>query len=99
MFNILYVENFSEIIGGGQRSLLDLLRVVDKTKFNPIVVVPAEGSLSSRLKEMNITVRLIGFKSLRRLNIIDFGKFYKRIKIITPPFVPIGTKRIYCYVI
>ncbi|MDP2939657.1 MAG: glycosyltransferase [Candidatus Omnitrophota bacterium] len=73
-FNILYVENFGDIIGGGQISLLNLLERLDKEKFEPIVVCPTEGSLVKRLKELNIEVKIIQMKSLKRFNISSFIK-------------------------
>ncbi len=73
-FNILYVENFSEIIGGGQISLLGLLERLDKGLFNPIVVCPSSGSLPEAIKRLNIEVKIIALPGLKGLNIFGFVK-------------------------
>jgi glycosyltransferase involved in cell wall biosynthesis len=82
MINILYVDNFAEIIGGGQRSLLDLVRKLDKTKFNPMVICPSEGSLVKEFRKLNVDVRIVEMKSLRRLNLISFCKSISQLKKI-----------------
>jgi len=51
--NILFISHSSEL-GGAERSLLDLLKKINRDKFNPIVVTPNKGSLSAELKKINI---------------------------------------------
>jgi len=82
MINILYVDNFAEIIGGGQRSLLDLVRKLDKTKFKPIIACPSEGGLVKEFRRLNVAVRIVEMKSLRRLNLISFCKSISGLKKI-----------------
>jgi len=82
VFNILYVDNFGEIIGGGQRSLLGLLEGLDKTEFKPIVVCPVEGSLSQEVKKLNIGTRIVNMPSLRQLNLIGLCKGVSQLKKI-----------------
>lgn len=52
-YKILFVNLFSEI-GGAETSLLYLLEKLDKTKFEPIVIVPKRGYFSERLKEIGV---------------------------------------------
>lgn len=79
-FHILYVENFSEIIGGGQISLLALLEKLDKELFNPIVVCPSRGSLPEALKRLNIEVKIIEMHRLKRFPILNVVKSILRIR-------------------
>jgi glycosyltransferase involved in cell wall biosynthesis len=83
-FNILYVENFGDIIGGGQVSLLGLLDKLDKDKFRPIVVCPSDGSLSKKLRNSNINTHIIKMQSLRRLN---FFNFYGSVSRLREPLI------------
>ncbi|MBL7196675.1 MAG: glycosyltransferase [Candidatus Omnitrophica bacterium] len=79
-FRILYVENFSEIIGGGQISLLALLEKLDKELFNPIVVCPSRGSLPEALKRLNIEIKIIEMHRLKRFSILNVVKSILRIR-------------------
>ncbi|MEY2536720.1 MAG: hypothetical protein QOG67_460 [Verrucomicrobiota bacterium] len=52
---ILYVHNSADIYGAS-RSLLRLLGTLDTNRFEPLVVLPEDGPLKSRLEDLNITV-------------------------------------------
>jgi glycosyltransferase involved in cell wall biosynthesis len=52
---ILYVHNSADIYGAS-RSLLRLLRTLDRTRFEPVVVLPAEGELAVRLRALPVPV-------------------------------------------
>lgn len=78
--SVLYIDRFSEIFGGGQRSLLDLLEGIDRENFIPIVVLPQEGSLSQKLREMNIDFKIISMPSLRSLNLVGFGNSVSQLR-------------------
>jgi glycosyltransferase involved in cell wall biosynthesis len=67
-FNILYIANTGQIFGGGEISLLKLLANLDKSKFHPIVVCPAYGSLSEAIQKMGIEVIVIKMETLRKIN-------------------------------
>jgi glycosyltransferase involved in cell wall biosynthesis len=52
---ILYVHNGPNIYGAS-RSLVRLLRVLDRERFEPLVLLPADGSLVPLVREMNVEV-------------------------------------------
>jgi glycosyltransferase involved in cell wall biosynthesis len=56
--NILYLSSFGNL-WGGQRSLFELVRKLDKSTFCPYVVVPTEGGLADKLQEENIGVSVL----------------------------------------
>jgi glycosyltransferase involved in cell wall biosynthesis len=58
---ILYVHNGPNIYGAS-RSLIRLLRVLDRERFKPLVLLPADGPLVELVREMNVEV--IVFPSL-----------------------------------
>ena len=52
---VLYLQSTSEI-GGSDISLYRLVKAIDREKFCPYVMVPMEGPLVSRLRELGVTV-------------------------------------------
>jgi glycosyltransferase involved in cell wall biosynthesis len=62
---ILYFNSWSTAHGGSATSLLDIVRSLDRHRFEPIVVCPADGELPVRLKEIEVPVVI---HSLSRLN-------------------------------
>lgn len=52
---ILYVHNSADIYGAS-RSLLRLLQTLDRSKFDPIVLVPEAGPLTEAVAKLNIAV-------------------------------------------
>ncbi len=80
---ILYLANSGDIIGGGQISLLSLLKGLNRDRFNPVIVCPAEGGLSEALKRMNVETYIIKMGTLRKLDIFSWiQSIYKMVKII-----------------
>jgi glycosyltransferase involved in cell wall biosynthesis len=57
---ILYLNPSSEV-GGAERSLLDLLKHLDKKQYYPIVSFPSEGKLTWELERIEIERKVIGF--------------------------------------
>ncbi|MDI6642077.1 MAG: glycosyltransferase family 4 protein [Elusimicrobiota bacterium] len=71
-YNILYVANSGEIIGGGEISLLELLSKLNKERFHPIVVCPYRGDLAEEVEKLNIEVKIIPMTSLKKFNFYLF---------------------------
>lgn len=55
MKNILFLHQSAELYGS-DKTILMLLCSLDKTKYNPIIVLPFEGPLTDELRKNNITV-------------------------------------------
>ena len=55
MINILFIHQSAELYGS-DKTLLLLLKHIDKTKFYPVVVLPNDGPLKSELEKENIKV-------------------------------------------
>jgi glycosyltransferase involved in cell wall biosynthesis len=80
---------------GGQRSMLVLIENLDRNKFRPYVILPAEGELSRRLRKLDCQIKIIPLTSLKPKNaatvisnILKIRKFIKneKIDIIHPDF-------------
>ena len=53
MKNILFIHQSAELYGS-DKTLLLLLKYLDKSKYNPLVVLPNEGPLKQELEKENI---------------------------------------------
>jgi glycosyltransferase involved in cell wall biosynthesis len=72
---ILYVSAVSEI-GGAEKSLLDILDCLDRSRFEPAVVLPGNGPLKDEIHKRQIQtadVRIQRFK--KTLNPFKLGKY------------------------
>ena len=56
---VLYVTERSDFFGGGQRSLRDLLSVLDRRLYRPIVILPEDGPLAFALRADGVVTRLL----------------------------------------
>ncbi|GHN29305.1 glycosyltransferase family 4 protein [Lactobacillus delbrueckii] len=65
MKNILYLHAGAEMYGA-DKVLLELVSGLDKTEFNPIVVLPNDGILRNKMQENGIEVHIVDYPILRR---------------------------------
>ena len=81
MKNILFIHQSADLYGS-DKTLLLLLTHIDKTKFNPVVVIPIDGPLKEELEKINIEVYINPVLKLYRnvvspKNSIKFLREYK----------------------
>ena len=74
--NILYVFHVS-FIGGGSLCLLNLVKALDKEKFNPIVLLKAQGTLCAELEKAGATVFIES-----SLNTVPYNRFLFKVQTI-----------------
>lgn len=79
MKNILFVHSSSELYGS-DRSLLNIVKHIDKTQFGVFVILPCPGPLVDEMKKVpNVTVEFFEVAVLRRKNLsIKGGLEYTR---------------------
>lgn len=80
--NILYISSFGNLKGGGQRSLLLLLKNLDKSRFVPFVIVPVPGSLEQELSKLGIESICFSFPRIRSTNVFAVLAALLRLKAI-----------------
>ena len=82
MITILIIHQSAELYGS-DKTLLLLLKHIDKTKFYPVVVLPNEGILKDELEKENIEVVIAPVLKLSRKMFTpkNILKFIKDIKI------------------
>lgn len=76
MKNVLFIHQSAELYGS-DKTLLLLLKHLDKTKFNSVVIVPFDGPLKTELEKENIKVVIAPVLKLYRkmfslMNILKF---------------------------
>ncbi len=59
--DILFVSHSAELYGA-ERMLLQVLKGIDKAKFNPYLILPAHGPFEEESKRLNIPTVIIPFK-------------------------------------
>jgi glycosyltransferase involved in cell wall biosynthesis len=64
--SILVVSNHGAVVGGGELSLLDLLRGLDRDRWAPVLAVPEAGEVATRARELDLPVHVIPLPPLRR---------------------------------
>lgn len=66
MPRILYIEGSGNLAGGGQISLLELLRHLSRDKFAAKLVCPAQGDLTSAVERLDIKTIILPMRSPRK---------------------------------
>jgi glycosyltransferase involved in cell wall biosynthesis len=88
---VLYVHNGPNIYGAS-RSLIRLLRVLDRERFEPRVLLPADGPLVQLVREMNVEVIL--FPPLSVIERLVFHSWRLPFFILNIPLSALRLRRI-----
>jgi len=70
---ILYFQ-LNVDIAGGEIMLYELLKHLNRNKYNPVVLLPKKGELYNRINELEIPIYIIAFKGFRKINPVPFLK-------------------------
>ena len=88
MKNVLFIHSSSELYGS-DRSLLNIIKYIDKKKFTVFVILPCEGPLVEELRKIeNVNVEIFEVATLRRKNLSIIGgikyirEFYYSYKLL-----------------
>lgn len=81
MINILFIHQSADLYGS-DRTLLQLLNHLDRTNFNPVVVIPINGPLKEELEKIDVQVYVMPVLKLYRnivtpRNLLNFFSEYK----------------------
>ena len=64
--NILYIADNGKIIGGSEKSLLLLIKHLDRNRYHPFAVLFSHGSFEESLKKMGVPVKVLPLLSIER---------------------------------
>ncbi len=81
-YNILYISSFGSLRGGGQRSLLLLLKYLNKNKFRLFLVVPDRDELALAASKLGLEVFVLPFPRIRSLRLFSFFNALSKLKQI-----------------
>jgi UDP-N-acetylglucosamine:LPS N-acetylglucosamine transferase len=70
-YKILYIDITGRRIGGGQRSLLDLVKGLDRDKFMPQVILSEKGIFFEELKKNGIATNVFNMPTLKTINLVN----------------------------
>ena len=88
---VLYLHAGAELYGA-DKILLELLTDLDKTKFKPIVLLPNDGPLVNKIKNIGVDVQIVHYPIIRRkfftvIGILKYSLKYLKYGIILSRFV------------
>jgi glycosyltransferase involved in cell wall biosynthesis len=69
---VLVISNHGDIVGGGEISLLTLLKGLDRSRWAPIVVVPAEGTVAAAARALGLPVQIVPLPPIRHPSLACF---------------------------
>jgi len=81
-YRILFISSFGDLKGGGQRSLILLLKNLDKTEFIPFVITPEDGEVAQELLKLGIENIILNFPRIRSINILGVLSALAKLKAI-----------------
>lgn len=85
MINIVFI-NYQLGYGGAERQLINLVKGLDREKFNPTVLTFYSGVQEKELKEANVRVLSLGKKG--RWEVFGFlFRLYQKLKILKPDVI------------
>ena len=64
---IAFLFNHHFFLGGGEASLYDLIRTLNRDRFFPVALVPARGDILERMKSLGIPAHVSPLPSLKRV--------------------------------
>ncbi len=62
---VLLIANYADRVGGGEESLLGLVRQLDRRRFLPFVLVPGEGELAAAMHACGVAVEVLALGTIR----------------------------------
>lgn len=94
MKNVLFIQH-SPNIGGAYNALEDIIRFIDKKKFNPIVLLIKNGVAANKLKALNIKTYIKKFGTLNNHAHIKISFSIRSIKHLVAFFMYLPIINIY----
>lgn len=77
--NILYLALYAEM-GGGEYSVFNLLKSLDRRRFSPVVVMNQEGEFQKKLESIGVEVILVQFETVMLRRLINPWVMWKNLK-------------------
>lgn len=82
MHTVLFMEKSGEFRGGGQVSLLELIRSLDRSAFRPMALLGASGGLKEALEKADCPVTVLPLPVVRVLNAFHILRTVKAVRSV-----------------
>ena len=79
---VLLMANFADRIGGGEESLLGLVRGLDRRRFAPHVHVPGEGGMAIELRRIGVPLALRPLPTVRPWTLLAGGRAVRDLRAL-----------------
>lgn len=79
---VLLMANFADRIGGGEESLLGLVRGLDRRRFAPHVHVPSEGGMALELRRIGVPIALRPLPTVRPWTVLAGGRAVRDLRAL-----------------
>src|SRR5712692_4880422 len=76
------MANFADRIGGGEESLLGLVRGLDRRRFAPHVHVPGEGGMAIELRRIGVPIALRPLPTVRPWTVLAGGRAVRDLRAL-----------------
>ena len=80
MRNILFSSSFGDTRGGGQQSLLLLMKALDRSRFRPFLICPEHGDFVEEAKANGVVTAVMRIPPLKRCSLTTVWRLYKYLK-------------------
>lgn len=90
---ILFVNLYVEM-GGGEYSLLNFLKGIDREKFQPIMMFSRRGSFSEKVESLGVETVFIAYQTVELKRLINPKVFWRNIKASFQIYKYLKTKKI-----
>jgi len=81
---IAYLFNQPCFLGGGEISLFELIRTIDRDHFEPVIIVPSDGEVKEKLKSLGYKIYVNAFPTLKQIGsgqpLWHLGNLYNLLK-------------------
>ncbi len=77
IINILYISHYNHMRMGGQKSMLNIIEMLDRDRFQPFAIVPEHGELSDALEKLKCPCEIVPMCNLKFMRA---GKIFNLIR-------------------
>jgi len=79
---ILLVANFADRVGGGEESLLALVKGLDRQRYAPHALVPGEGEIAQALRDLKIPAQALALPPLRPWTVVATLRALRQLRFL-----------------
>jgi hypothetical protein len=97
---VAFAYNHAFFLGGGEISLSELIRALNKSLFEPVVLVPSSGEIEAFFEKQKVEVLVTPFPPLKHMvarPFSSFGRLFASLKNTKPNLIHANGSRVCFY--